>query len=70
MKIYLARHGQTDWNVEHKAQGRTDIPLNEVGLEQAKALGESIKNLSFDVCYASPLLRAKKDSGDCCKWEV
>lgn len=60
MKIYLARHGQTDWNVAHKAQGRTDIPLNETGVKQAEELREKIKNLDFDICYASPLSRAKQ----------
>lgn len=60
MKIYLARHGQTDWNLEHKAQGRTDIPLNETGLKQAEELRERIKDLDFDVCYASPLSRARR----------
>ena len=36
MKLYVTRHGQTDWNVQGKTQGRTDIELNEVGIEQAK----------------------------------
>lgn len=60
MRIYLARHGQTDWNLEHKAQGRTDIPLNKTGVKQAEELRERIKDLDFDVCYASPLSRAKQ----------
>lgn len=58
MKLYIARHGQTDWNVQHKAQGRTDIPLNETGILQAKALRENIKDIKFDAVYASPLKRA------------
>lgn len=58
MKLYIARHGQTDWNVEHKAQGRTDIPLNDIGKKQAEQLRENIKNIKFDVVYASPLKRA------------
>lgn len=60
MKIYIARHGQTDWNTQHKAQGRTDIPLNETGIKQAEALRDNIKDIDFTVVYASPLKRAAK----------
>ena len=61
MKLYLVRHGQTDWNVGSvKAQGQTDIPLNSVGIKQAEALRDKIKEMEFDVCYASPLSRAKQ----------
>lgn len=58
MKIYIARHGQTDWNIQHKAQGRSDIPLNETGRTQAKALHDNIKDIRFTAVYASPLKRA------------
>lgn len=58
MKLYIARHGQTDWNIQHKTQGRTDIPLNETGRKQAERLRENIKDIEFDAVYASPLSRA------------
>ena len=58
MKLYLARHGQTDWNLGHRVQGQTDIPLNATGISQAEALREKLKDYDFDVCYCSPLKRA------------
>lgn len=58
MKIYIARHGQTDWNIQHKAQGHTDIPLNETEIQQAEDLRENIRGIEFDAVYASPLKRA------------
>ena len=58
MKLYLVRHGQTDWNLNHKAQGQTDIPLNATGIRQAEELGDKLKNYQFDKCYVSPLKRA------------
>ena len=38
MKLYFVRHGETEWNVKKKIQGKTDIPLNENGIRQAKAV--------------------------------
>lgn len=71
MKLYLVRHGQTDWNVRMVAQGRTDIPLNANGIAQAEALRDKTQGKTFDVCYSSPLVRAKKTAeiivGDKCK---
>lgn len=58
MKIFLARHGQTNWNAESRVQGRTNVPLNETGRTQAKKLHEKIKDLEFNAVYASPLQRA------------
>ena len=60
MKLYMARHGQTDWNLENRAQGRTDMPLNATGISQAEELRDKIAGMKFDICYASPLKRAAK----------
>lgn len=58
MNLYLVRHGQTAWNVAKKGQGHADIPLDEVGLMQAAALGVACRNLSFDRVLTSDLQRA------------
>ncbi len=58
MKIWIARHGQTRYNKQHLMQGRTDEPLNETGIQQAKTAREKIGNIKFDAVYASPLSRA------------
>lgn len=58
MKFYLIRHGQTDWNIEGKIQGKTDIPLNSEGLYQAERLAEGMKERRITAIFSSPLLRA------------
>ena len=60
MKLYLVRHGQTDWNLEKRAQGRQNNSLNEEGFRQAEELREKLKEYEFDICYCSPLLRARQ----------
>ncbi|MBE5813237.1 MAG: histidine phosphatase family protein [Clostridiales bacterium] len=60
MKIYAIRHGETDWNVEKRAQGQTDIELNENGIKQAVAAKELVQQLNPDVIISSPLKRAHK----------
>lgn len=56
--IYIIRHGRTDWNVRHKLQGRTDIPLNAEGRKMAENAAKKYAGIHFDVCYSSPLIRA------------
>jgi probable phosphoglycerate mutase len=58
--LYIMRHGRTDWNVRHKLQGRTDIPLNEEGRTMAEKAANEYKDIHFDFCYCSPLIRAKE----------
>ena len=55
MKIYFARHGQTDWNIQRKVQGTTDIPLNENGIRQAQELCKNLeyRKISFEKIYTS-----------------
>ena len=56
--IYLVRHGQTDWNLEGRYQGRIDIELNSKGREQARKIKEKLKEIKFDKVFSSPLKRA------------
>lgn len=58
MIIYLVRHGQTDWNLERRVQGREDIPLNEKGRGQAVKLADSFDGIKLDAIFTSPLIRA------------
>lgn len=60
MKLYFVRHGETDWNVKKKIQGKTDIPLNENGVRQAKKLAGQLAadKVAVGRIYHSPQLRA------------
>ena len=58
--LYVMRHGRTDWNDARKLQGRSDIPLNESGKAMARAAAAEYSDVHFDICYSSPLIRAKE----------
>lgn len=62
MKLLFIRHGQTDWNVDGKIQGSSDIELNEIGISQAEELSNKLikDNYKFSKIYTSPLKRALK----------
>ena len=56
--VYLARHAESDWNVENRFQGSTDRPLTERGREQARALAAELAGIPLAAVYTSPLRRA------------
>ena len=60
MKLYVARHGETEWNAQGRICGRTDIPLTERGEAQAKALAEKLADKGIDLIIASPMIRARQ----------
>jgi alpha-ribazole phosphatase len=57
-RLYLIRHGETEWNNTMKFQGSTDIPLSENGRRQSERLGKRLASLKLDAVYTSDLLRA------------
>lgn len=66
--VYLVRHGETEFNNKGITHGQYDVPLNELGKKQAKLLGVELKNVHFDVCFCSPLTRAKQTSKEILKY--
>lgn len=58
MKLYMIRHGETEWNRQKLLQGQSDVPLNDYGRELAKVTADAIKDIPFDKVYSSPLCRA------------
>ena len=45
--LYVIRHGKTDWNLQNKIQGRADIPLNDLGIQEAKQTKELLNQTKF-----------------------
>lgn len=60
MRIYLIRHGETEWNKEEIFRGRRDIPLNENGKKQAEETGNYLKERKIETIFTSPLTRSKQ----------
>lgn len=58
MRLFLVRHGQTEWNASRRAQGHTDIDLDEAGLRQAKALELPFSQHPVAAVYTSDLKRS------------
>lgn len=59
-ELWLARHGETEWSLSGRHTGRTDVPLTARGEEQAAALGDRLRGVSFALVLASPLERARR----------
>ncbi|HIU40219.1 MAG TPA: histidine phosphatase family protein [Candidatus Aphodocola excrementigallinarum] len=59
-KLYIVRHGKTDWNEKGLLQGSNDILLSEEGIKEAKELALMLDLNNIDICISSPLKRAKQ----------
>ncbi len=57
-ELIVIRHGETDWNRQHRFQGQIDVPLNPMGQEQADRLGQALLHEPIDVLVCSDLQRA------------
>lgn len=58
MRVYLTRHGLTEWNIEKRMHGHKNANLTQKGIEEAKKLGKSLENIEFDCIFSSPSPRA------------
>lgn len=59
-KLFVVRHGETDFNVQRRYAGSTDIEINDNGIDQAKVVAEALKAYPIDIIISSPLKRAHK----------
>lgn len=60
VKLFIVRHGKTDWNEQGLVQGWTNIPLNETGVKDAENLAKTFDKSMVDVCLCSTLERARQ----------
>lgn len=64
--VYLARHGRTAWNREEIFRGHTDVPLDDLGRRQARALGHHLARAGIGTVISSPLSRALETARIAC----
>ena len=62
MSLFVVRHTQTDWNIDHRAQGKVNIGLNKQGILQAQELARQLKDYDIDLIISSPLRRTVQTS--------
>ncbi len=62
LELLIVRHGQTDWNMEHRVMGDKPIPINTIGKAQARSLAKGLKDIQIDAVYTSPVTRAIQTS--------
>ena len=60
MNLYVIRHGKTDWNLQSRMQGQSNIQLNQTGIDQANEIRELIEEKDIDIIISSPLDRTKQ----------
>lgn len=58
MRLYIIRHGETEWNTVRRLQGQTDTELNENGRSLARVTARALQEIPFDLAFTSPLVRA------------
>jgi broad specificity phosphatase PhoE len=66
MELVCARHGRTAWNADRRFQGQTDIPLDDEGRAQARALAAHLRDETFDLAVSSDLQRARTTAETIC----
>jgi broad specificity phosphatase PhoE len=59
VRVLLVRHGRTGWNADGRIQGQADPPLDELGLQQAEAIADRLKDVALAAIVSSPLQRAR-----------
>jgi broad specificity phosphatase PhoE len=59
-RLYLVRHGETEWNAQGKLLSRTDEPLNDAGVRQASGLAQHLAHIRWTAVFSSPMVRARR----------